>query len=170
MSADLEFDGWDDIEKNHPTFKKNLRASQRGVWDTAQWLGTFGMKVTVNPTQEADSYKNRHAFMDDGDIEISQKIEVKVLGYEFTGQHDWPFHRFAVCNVNAWDRATRKPYAYLIWSSDRHHLAIVYGTTRPHWFSDEMKDRRYDGYTQRSYFCPMEFIKWTNKNEEDCPL
>ena len=94
MSTDPEFDGWDDIEKNHPTFKKNLRASQRGVWDTAQWLGTFGMKVTVNPTQEADSYKNRHAFMDDGDIEISQKIEVKVLGDEFTGQHDWPFNRW----------------------------------------------------------------------------
>ena len=153
MASDMS---WleDPEERKHPAFKKNLRASQKGVWDT----------------QEADTYKNRHAFMDDGDIEISQKIEVKVLGYQFTGREDWPFHRFAVCNVNAWDRASRKPYAYLIWSSDRHNLAIVYGKTKAHWFSDEMQDRRYNGYTQRSYFCPMEFIRWTNKNEEDCPL
>jgi|TARA_R110002124_G_scaffold71562_1_gene191663 hypothetical protein len=169
MNSDID---WleDPEERNHPAFKKNLRASQKGVWDTAQWLNHYGMKVTVNPTEEADTYKNRHAFMDDGDIEIMQKIEVKVLGYKFTSQEDWPFHRFAVCNVNAWDRAKRKPYAYLIWSSDRHHLAIVYGSTNPHWFSDEMKDRRYEGYAQRSYFCPMEFVRWTNKDETDCPL
>ncbi len=117
------------------------------------------MKVNAAPKAEKRSeWKN---YADQGDIEISQRVEIKQLSAQFTGPDDWPFKpKFIVCAKHSWDRSVPKPYAYIVLSKDGMNAGIVMGHTNSEWTVEERTDTRYKNVKQEFYFCPMEHIKW----------
>jgi len=147
---------------NHGRFLKHLDESQVGVWTVAQWLASKGYAVTVTPSSRAPTHGDWKQHADNGDLQITQRVEVKRLSREFTGRDDWPFKdKFIVCAKHAWDSAQPKPYAYVILSASMRHAGIVKGDSRDTWYVEPRTDRRYDGVRQDCYFAPLSVVAFT---------
>ena len=139
-------------------FKKNLMNSQEAVWDVARWLQSRGNAVTVNPTFVAPDHSQWKDYADNGDLFITQRIEVKHRGVDFTCADDWPYSDFMVCAKHAWDRALQKPYAFIYLNKSKTHVAIVKGETHKTWTHEKRTDSRYDRMTQEFYFCDVSHV------------
>jgi hypothetical protein len=149
------------MTENHSKFIGHLRESKAAVWLVAQWLNSKGYSVKVNPIREAPEHAKWEGYADDGDIEISQRVEVKRLSSEFTSAHDWPHGRhFIVCAKHSFDRAAPKPFAYVYLSKSGTSAAVVIGSTKGSWYAEKRRDQRYSDVYQTFYFCPLEHIKF----------
>ena len=95
---------------NHDRFLEHLRDSQEAKVAVARWINSQGHAVTVCPDFEAPDASQHAECADQGDLYVSQRVEVKRLGRNFTGRDDWPFREFIVCEKKSWDRARPKPY------------------------------------------------------------
>ena len=161
------------MTQNHTKFLKHLKESKPAVWAIAQWLSERGYPVKVNPSPIADEHKNWKSYVDNGDIEITQRVEIKEISQTFTSAKDWPIKdKFIVCAKHSFDRATPKPFAYIILSKDRNHAAIVMGSTYEYWYIEKRQDSRYENVSQEFYFCPLEHIKFVRigtTNEQEKP-
>lgn len=148
-------------EINNDRFIKHLKDSMGAVWEVAQWLQGRGHAVTVNPTFIRPSHDQWADYADNGDLFISQRIEVKVRGVEFTCREDWPHgDKFIVCAKHAWDRALQKPHAFIYLNKSRTYAAILMGDTHGEWTVEKRTDRRYQDVTQEFYFCPINLVKF----------
>jgi len=142
-------------------FLQGLDKSRESVWITAKWLNGLGYPVTVNVAPVRDKHKNWKNYADHGDIEISQRVEVKHLTVPFTNKQDWPFKdKFIVCAKHSYDFAIPKPYMYIIVDDDYSHVAVVRSDSKPHWYVENKRDSRYveEVYEQDFYLCPMEHV------------
>jgi hypothetical protein len=149
------------VDTNHSLFLKFLDESHAAVWRVAGWLKERGFPVVVMPITKAKTRSEWQDHSDSGDLYIQQRVEVKRLTANFTGQHDWPFgDKFIVCSRHSFDRAKPKPYAYVILNSDMTHAAIVKTDTRDKWTVSTRTDSRFVDHTQEFYFCPLDNIKW----------
>lgn len=143
---------------NHQRFLSHLRESVDGVFFAAKWLHSLGYDVTVKPTTEAATHDQWKQHADGGDIFISQRIEVKKLGYYFS-ETEWPFGKdFIVCAKHQYDRAKPKPYAYIYVSKDENCVAVLKAETRHQWRVESRKDHRYDNVVQDFYFAPISCV------------
>jgi hypothetical protein len=142
-------------------FMTNLDKSHDGVWQVARWLVSRGNKVTVNPTIKAKSSDELQYYVDEGDIYINQRIEVKCLSAEFTSAADWPHgENFMVCGKNSYDRSNPKPFSYIYLNKAKTHVAILDTKTYKHWHVKNYKDKRYDNMVQDFYICPTKLLKF----------
>jgi hypothetical protein len=99
--------------------------------------------------------------VDNGDLYINMRVEVKTLGITFTNRADWKFgDKFIVCAKHSFDNAKPKPYAYIIQSADLKHIAVVHSATCKQWYSEARKDSRYEDVTQDFYLCPIDLVKF----------
>ena len=152
--------------REHQKFVDSLDQSAEAVFKCAKYLYGKGMQVAIAPMFKCKDWEDRHNCMDDGDLFIQQRIEVKGLTAEFTNASNWPFGAdFIVCAAKTYDRAKPKPYAYMILNKAQTHAAIVYCKTRPYWRKKTITDRRYTNMTQIFYLCPLEHIEWRPLNE-----
>lgn len=150
-------------EMNSQKFVKHLEASNPTVWKAAQWLQGKGYPVTVNPMSIRPSYEDRLKHQDDGDLYITQRVEVKHLSAKFTNAADWPFgDKFIVCAKHAFDNAKPNPFAFMLYNKAETHVAIVHGKTHKQWTVEKRVDKRYSDYEQAFYFCPLELIQWVD--------
>ncbi len=147
-------------DRDHARFTRHLTDSHDSVWKVAQWLFKRGHHVRVGQISRPRKRDEWRENTDNGDIEISLRIEVKHLSTQFTGRDDWPFPDFIVCATGQWDRAVPKPYAYVYISKDNLHLAVLKGDSSKLWTMDRRKDRRYEGVEQDFYLAPMERVWW----------
>lgn len=146
---------------NHRKFLNHLNDSSKAVWTVARMLSCRGYGVTIPATSKAESHSEWKKHADGGDLFISQRVEVKQLGVEFTSAQDWPFGRkFIVCAKHAFDRAQPKPYAFVILSASGSFAAAVFATDRKYWTAEKRRDGRYENITQEFYFCPMETVQF----------
>lgn len=146
--------------EQHERFLAGLERSEESVWLIARWLQSRGNHVKVNAASKADKPENWKSYSDHGDLEISQRIEVKQLTYDFTSAADWPFGReFIVCAKHSYDRSIPKPYAYIHVNPKGTHAAITLGQTAKHWTVKSVNDTRFDRI-QDCYLCPLEHIQW----------
>lgn len=142
-------------------FVKHLMTSQDAVWEVAKWLQSRGNTVTVNPTFVTPSHEQWEDYADNGDLFITQRIEVKARGIEFTCEEDWPYgDTMIVCAKHAWDRALQKPYAFINLNKARTHVAVLKGSTHKHWTVERKTDARYQNMTQEFYFCDIKHAKF----------
>lgn len=142
-------------------FVKHLNDSHEGVISAANWLNSLGYSVTIPPSTVSDSYENRMKHVDNGDLYINMRVEVKTLGITFTSRADWKFgDKFIVCAKHSFDNAKPKPYAYIIQSADLKHIAVVHSTTFKQWYSESRKDSRYEDVTQDFYLCPIDLVRF----------
>jgi hypothetical protein len=153
---------------NHQKFLSHLESSSQAVWSVAEMLNHRGYNVTIPTATRAEAHGDWKMHADSGDLFINQRVEVKQLTVEFTSADDWPFGRkFIVCAKHAFDRATPKPYSFVILSSSGRHAAVVFATDSRTWTVETRTDRRYDNVSQEFYFSPMDrvcFFPMPNSN------
>jgi len=146
---------------NHEKFLAHLSDSQAAVWRVAMWLQKSGYSVTVSPLKYAKNRDEWKECVDDGDIYINQRVEVKRLGVNFSSEHDWPYHeKFIVCSKNSYDRAVPKPFAYICLSSDMGHVAIAMAKDSESWYVETKSDGRYENVSQEFYLSPLCKVKF----------
>lgn len=154
--------------ENHTRFLTHLSESDAGVWLAARWLHSIGYNVKVNCASKAAKHEDWKKHTDNGDLEISQRVEVKNLSIDFTCRNDWPYgDNFIVCAKHAWDNAVPKPFGFIYLSKSQSHAAVLKGDTSGQWIVSTRKDSRYQGdYSQEFYFAPLELVKFfqINKN------
>jgi len=149
-------------ERDHQRFVKNLDRSKDAVFDIAMYYHKHGIPVTISPTSVSKGYKDRLKHTDNGDLYISQRIEVKDVSAQFTCEKDWPYkNSFIVCAKHSWDNAFPKPHSYIIRARDKKHIAVVYGSTHKKWTVKKIRDKRYEDMVQLFYICPTNLIKWS---------
>ena len=147
--------------ENHRKFLSHLDNSADAVWRVAQMLSGRGYSVTVPAASRARVHGEWQDHADAGDLYISQRVEVKQLGAEFSSASDWPFGKhFIVCAKHAFDRARPRPHSYVILSASGNTAACVLGSDHKNWYVEKRKDRRYEGVEQEFYFSPLEMVQF----------
>ena len=146
-------------ERDHQRFLKHLDASSEAVFTCAQYLYLRGIQVAICPMVKSPSYAERTKGIDNGDLYIQQRIEVKHSSRDFTCTADWPFTDFIVCARHSYDNANPKPYAYMILNADKTHVAVVYARLKAQWWIKEITDKRYEDVTQEFYMCKPDDIE-----------
>ncbi len=138
---------------NRKKFLTHLRESRKAVWTVAEALFDQGFSPTINCSGEMPEGGNRVDYVDDGDLHINLKIEVKHRKkLSWTCREDFPYPDLFICAKRSFDFSFPKPYAYINLNDSMSHVAIIYSSTRPHWEEFNMPDKRYgDGYVQKSY-------------------
>ena len=141
---------------NFDKFAKHLEKSISGVFIGAQVFHKKGYTVKINPSLLAPSSSEWEIYADNGDLEVSMRVEVKQSGYDFTDHSDFPFKDPIVCGKNAWDRAMPKPRFIMLLNKAGTRFSLISADTREHWFVRELNDKRYGPeYTQEFYLCPL---------------
>lgn len=153
------------MSANHQKFLSHLSESQNSVWLVAKFLNSFGYNVTVNASGKAKEAKDWQSFVDNGDLLIQQRVEVKALSADFTKADDWKFgSKFIVCAKHSFDNAVPKPYLYIYLNKQKTHAAFVLSDTRPKWYVETRKDSRYSNVEQEFYFCPLDLVVFSELN------
>ena len=148
-------------ERDFEGILDSLDKSHDAVWKVAKLLNDRGYAVKVPVTTKATSLDDWKTHVDDGDLFIEQRIEVKQLSRDFKNHDDWPFDdKFIVCSANSFDRATPKPFAYVILSGCGGYAAAVFCSTQNEWYTEMRSDGRREGVRQKFYFCPMHKVKF----------
>lgn len=146
----------------HEKFLENLRASEDSRWLVARYLSGKGNIVRVPPLVCAPTHADWKEYADEGDLEISLRVEVKRISRNFSGPGDWPFGTdFIVCAFHAWERAAPKPAMFWILSQDGTTAAVVRGSSRDKWRVEKRGDSRYEGRVQEFLFAPLSCVEWT---------
>jgi hypothetical protein len=165
MSASL-----DDYEKSDPNFIADLRASKESVRAAAEWLGAMGYPVRVMPTRERPSVREMREYSDSGDLEVTQRVEVKRRpGMTLSKAEDFPYPSIFVDVCHTFDNAHPKPYAYIVMDCDMAAGFVIYVKQT---FRSWVKTRRYDaakGRHRNFYECPVslaEFVRFGRRSNE----
>ena len=150
------------MTENHHRFLWHLKQSDSAVWSVAHWLNERGYHVKINASGRAPNASEWDRYVDIGDLEVSQRVEVKHLSAEFTCSDDWPFAPdFIVCAKHSFDNAVPKPYAFFYLNKATTHFAIVRSESRKNWTVASRTDSRYqNGVRQDFYLCPLNLVRF----------
>tara|TARA_R110000823_G_scaffold309207_1_gene433256 strand:+ start:83 stop:598 length:516 start_codon:yes stop_codon:yes gene_type:complete len=147
--------------ENHSKFLSHLDESQSSVWLVAQMLSSRGYDVRIPPTVKAKQKSDWKSCADGGDLFISQRVEVKRLGVNFSSRDDWPFgSKFIVCAKHSFDLATPKPFAYVILSNDTRFASCVFASDSTNWIVERRTDSRYSDVSQDFYFSKLDSVRF----------
>jgi hypothetical protein len=149
-----------DNEYNHAIFGKALNASDPAVWSIAQWLWKEReTNVTINARSLAPTREEWKEHVDCGDLQVSQKVEVKQRSFDFTGPQDFKgYSDVIVCAKHSFDNAVPKPYAYCFVDKSGRNAAMILADSRPAWTVRLVIDNRYRNYAQPCYHAPMKYV------------
>ncbi len=144
---------------NLKKFQSHLQESRGPVWRVAESLFEQGFSPTVNYSQTLPEGAPWKLYVDNGDITIDLKIEVKHRKkISWTCLEDFPYESLFVCAKASYQRAFPKPYAYIYLDDDMSHCAIVYNGTHPEWDEIQVPDERYgENYIQTAYTIKKEY-------------
>jgi hypothetical protein len=154
------------VSDQHTRFQLRLVRSRPAVDVTADWLRQLGYEVEVPDMRVAPTADQHEDFADQGDIRVTQIVEVKGLGINFTGAHDWPFREVFVSSVSSVDRPMTRVMAWVNLSKDLQYAAIIPRDTRPSWYVREVKLST-TGNVQLNYCCPTKLVIFCRRKESD---
>jgi len=137
-------------------FQQMLLDSNKAVWVMAQHYQHEGRQVTVFPQFCAPTVEQAADYVDNGDLYIGTRAEVRHIQHDFTSYQDFPYEFVIVGNKIYDDNARPKPFVYNIVNRKMTHFAKIFGATRPHWIVMEVCDRR--NTLRDVYFCPREHV------------
>jgi hypothetical protein len=156
------------LDRTDPTFVDDLRASQSAVWKVAAWLQAHGHNVIVRRLSIRPNADAAAAFADAGDLEILHKVEVSARSTVFTNAADYPFARGVLVDaVHKWQRATPKPYAYVILNASQTVAAIVLASTFPTWTTATIYNSKTGRGSREVYYCPIDRVQFCSLGESD---
>lgn len=153
------------MSDDNSRFLAHLAASHDAVWKVARYIQRTGFNVMVNAGHDTSTFETRMSHVDNGDLSIVHRIEVKHLRKEFTSAEDWPFPDVIVCAKQAFDKAKPKPFQFILVNRAETHIAIVRGSTRPQWtVMENVRDSRYEDRAQDFYVCPLHLVQFREFN------
>lgn len=115
--------------------------------------------VVIKPTLEAPSTELRHEYIDSGDIEIRQRVEVKHRSIGFTCAKDYPFPTIIVDEVHKVDRIPKgQLWGYVIVNEAGTHVCCLRANTQGRWTIQRKHDKK-QGAERAFYVCPVK-IGW----------
>ena len=136
-------------------FIHELRASQTYVNAVASWMAMHDCDVVIKPTLEAPSTELRHEYIDSGDIEIRQRVEVKHRSIGFTCAEDYPFPTIIVDEVHKVDRIPKgQLWGYVIVNEAGTHVCCLRADTKGRWTIQRKHDKK-EGAERAFYVCPV---------------
>ena len=129
-------------------FKERFTNSHKAVKHTEEWFKSLGCKnISIPRSRLAPSRSEWKDYTDNGDIYIGKtRFEVKGLvadKYWFTTVYEYPYDNWIICAKHSYDRATPKPYAYLVWNNRLTHVGIIKTNTYKEWRILALKDPNY---------------------------
>lgn len=157
------------MKSNHERFIEHLKESRAAVWYVAYWLNVVKeFPVAIPATKIAKAHSEWMINKDDGDLHIVRKessewarIEVKEMGFNFTGPQDYKYPRILVCAQHMWDGARLKPYCFIHLSHDWNHAALIFGNTFDNWGTKLVTDKRYKPpIDQDCYDIALHHVEW----------
>jgi hypothetical protein len=141
--------------KTQAQFIQALQESQTYVNAVASWMAMHDCDVVIKPTLIAPSTEVRHEYIDSGDIEIRQRVEVKHISIGFTCAEDFPYPTIIVDEVHKVDRIPRgQLWGYVIVNEAGTHVCCLRADTKGRWTIQRRHDKK-EGAERAFYVCPV---------------
>jgi hypothetical protein len=106
-------------------FLDALWYSEPARWRVARWFSTRGYAVSLPSAMHSHHLERVFGQEDEGDIQITMRIEVKQISSEFTCREDWPFPDFIVTSRYQFDYSRPRPHAFAVVNPSATHIGIV---------------------------------------------
>lgn len=140
-------------------FLRDLDESMLDEIIAAQWLVRIGFPVTWIPKTVRPSYEERYDYVDDGDLLLPTRMEVKRRkgdDMDFTTLDEYPHKTVFVDEVYKVDRKHRLPlFSYIVLNRTRTHAIAIPRHTQNRWVKETVSDRK-QGRKCHNYACPKE--------------
>ena len=135
-------------------YRKHIAASTSIVERVAKHLTSKGYTVQIPPTHIAQHQHQRINMVDEGDLFVLQRMEVKGKSIHFTCREDYPYDSVIICNKFSFDKHKGMPPAYyFIVAADGVSVAVIdVKRTKPLWWAEKRRDRRYEDVEETFYF------------------
>lgn len=141
-------------------FITKLRKSLPGVLVVAGWHIAGGKNVKVPGIHVRPNRDLIKEFVDEGDLFVETRWEVKSTRYEWTSRQDFKLPQVLICDKHAHDSCKRTPdYYALLNQAKTHAIVVAVARTRHLWWS-EVKHNGESGEEQEFYFCPLDCVQW----------
>lgn len=137
-------------------FVNDFLQSSQYVNLVAYWFSVNGISSRILPNMLRPEVGRRFDFMDNGDIEIHLKVEVKHRSIDFTSRDDYPYPTILIDEVYKVDKKSRDLYAYVILNERADTCIMIYKYTISKWRKVEKRDRT-AGEARMFYEVPKEF-------------
>jgi hypothetical protein len=152
---------------------RGLMANAREVaFVVATELGKRGHRVRVVPNTVSPNVEERWSHTDEGDLEITQRVEVKHWPkIDFKSRDEVPYTDIIVDEAYKIDKKHQTPfYAYIIVNASMTGGLLIPIWSKAFWFKSTRHDRR-EGQSREFYLCPRKQTIWfpllTNPKAED---
>jgi hypothetical protein len=142
--------------KEYDEFISLLNGSRLVVFRAAAWLHKLGFAgVRILPASTTPDEASRFAHTDLGDIEITQRIEVKHWpDIDFHSLAEVPYAEVIVDEVYKLPKHLRKThYGYLIVNKSETACLFIGSKTMDQWHERELFDKR-EGAPRKFMLCP----------------
>lgn len=135
-----------DYEKNDAGFVDDLKASDLHVQKVVRWLKSIGYEAKKAEIKIRDKVENMFAFSDDGDVLIvlngkDERVEVKQRHLRFNSKETFPYPTVIIDVAHTWERAEKKPFAYILTNENCSGCVVFYGKDHSQWLRVEKWDR-----------------------------
>ena len=147
--------------KNDAAFVEDWNKSHIYVWAVGQWLRGRGYDVSIKPSVLRPDAASRHKFFDDGDLAITQRIEVKHRpSLTFTCAQDYPYPTVFLDETYKIDRhPPQSLFAYIILNAEGSACCVILSGTRSHWVKETIFDKVQNRECE-NYACPVDRCKF----------
>jgi hypothetical protein len=155
-------------EESDSIFAARLWASETGRKKVAGYLMSMGYAIKMDAMRLAPTHAEWRQFVDNGDLHITARIEVKQRKFDFTSAKDFPFQDgLIVCSCSSFARAEREgsmPFAYVHLNLAGSHVAVISTRTRPTWKGMDVGDSEYET-VRRNWCVPLSQVKFGSLQE-----
>lgn len=136
-----------------------LNVAQQNAQIVAEVLASRGYHVRILPHSISPNVEERWKHTDEGDLEITQRVELKHWpNIDFKSLDEVPYDNVIVDEAYKIDKEHRTTlYAYLILNASVTGYLLIPIWTRRYWFKKELHDGRED--SERTYYmCAKRFL------------
>lgn len=139
------------MKSTRQEFVDLMLESRKVTWLVASKLLSLGEHVRLVPNIIAPDEKSRWDYVDDGDIEISHRIEIKHWpNIDFKSVDDIPYQEIIIDEAYKIEKVHRlKLYAYIIVNSSMTGGIIISALTKKNW----RKVTKFDTREKRQMDC-----------------
>jgi hypothetical protein len=141
MGDDSQISGW---FSNDALFFSELEKGHEFSIEVARRLRMLGIEATVPPISKRIHVDDRDLYDNEADIIIPGNpeyvIEVKSRDLYFECAHDFPYETIFVDTVRGWEQKNPRPIAVVMISRQTLGMAVVKGSTRPTWTTEQAYD------------------------------
>lgn len=149
-------------------FTQLLRNARDVSFIVADNLTRRGHRVRILPSSWSNTIGQPGQYVDDGDLEITQRVEVKHWPHiDFQSREQVPYPNIIVDEVYKIEKRHEVPlYAYIIVNASMTGYLLIPIWTQQSWFKQARHDRR-EGHHREFYFCPRELTHFLRMRAAD---